>query len=298
VKHPGNTSLFAALLLLVPLQTSLARAGDELEEQLKAEYVGKVLTFRHFYKGDHLAFQADGSLIGLGEVGPWTLDSQVSINSVEVRDRALQIHGRRVWLVFGSKTKPLFDAGTKPYRDVMDALPPSNAADREKWENSLRAKQEVDIEIALASERPGANEASAAMDAVFLASAEDICDFVPDFWRDYFDQIEGRPRMVRRPREPIYSARPGEVSPPHATYTPEPTFSEEARLTKYQGPMVVALVANSSGTVEDVQIVSPLGMGLDERAIASVSTWKFDPAMKNGKPVAVRLEVEVEFHLY
>jgi protein TonB len=39
-------------------------------------------------------------------------------------------------------------------------------------------------------------------------------------------------------------------------------------------------------------------LGLDEKAIETVKTWKFDPAMKDGKPVAVQIIVEVAFHLY
>jgi protein TonB len=39
-------------------------------------------------------------------------------------------------------------------------------------------------------------------------------------------------------------------------------------------------------------------MGLDEKAVAAVRTWRFEPAMKDGHPVAVQMSVEVNFHLY
>jgi TonB family protein len=273
-----------------------ALAGDDVEEQLKTEYVGKVLTLRHFYKGDHLVFQSDGSLIGLAEVGPWTVDSQIEVKKITVRDRGLQIRGRRVFLVFDARPKLLSDSGTKPYRDVTESLQESGAPDRDKLEEYFKAR-EVDIQIGLATEKPSLNEASSAMNAVFLAPGEAIHDFVPDFWRDYFDQIEGRPQTVRHAAEPVYFAN--QVSSmPHATYAPNPDFSEEARRGKFQGTTTVSLVVDPLGTVKDIQIVSPLGLGLDDRAVASVSTWKFDPAMKNGKPVSVRVEVEVDFHLY
>jgi TonB family protein len=41
-----------------------------------------------------------------------------------------------------------------------------------------------------------------------------------------------------------------------------------------------------------------LGLGLDEKAIEAVRQWKFDPARKNGQPVAVQINVEVNFRLY
>jgi TonB family protein len=47
-----------------------------------------------------------------------------------------------------------------------------------------------------------------------------------------------------------------------------------------------------------VQIARPLGMGLDEKAIEAVKQWRFDPAKKDGVPVAVRIQIDVDFHLY
>lgn len=41
-----------------------------------------------------------------------------------------------------------------------------------------------------------------------------------------------------------------------------------------------------------------MGMGLDESAIASVGTWRFEPAMRNGTPIPMQLTVEVTFKLY
>jgi len=44
-------------------------------------------------------------------------------------------------------------------------------------------------------------------------------------------------------------------------------------------------------------VINPIGMGLDEKAVEAVRTWKFQPALKDGKPVAVEIAVEVDFHL-
>jgi len=42
----------------------------------------------------------------------------------------------------------------------------------------------------------------------------------------------------------------------------------------------------------------PTGLGLDEKAVEAVRSWRFDPATKDGKPVAVQIDVEVAFRLY
>jgi periplasmic protein TonB len=90
----------------------------------------------------------------------------------------------------------------------------------------------------------------------------------------------------------------GGVSPPRQIYAPEPEFSEEARKAKFQGTCTLALIVGIDGRPSDIRVVSSLGMGLDEKAIEAVSHWKFEPAMKDGHPVRVPIEVEVDFHLY
>jgi len=88
------------------------------------------------------------------------------------------------------------------------------------------------------------------------------------------------------------------VSAPKAIYTPEPEFSEEARKAKYQGVCVVWLVVGPDGRPRDIQVHRTLGLGLDEKAVEAVKTWRFEPAMKDGKPVSAQISVEVTFRLY
>ncbi|MGH9482235.1 MAG: TonB family protein, partial [Terriglobales bacterium] len=41
-----------------------------------------------------------------------------------------------------------------------------------------------------------------------------------------------------------------------------------------------------------------LGLGLDQKALEAVKLWRFEPAKKNGRPVRVAANIEVNFHLY
>ena len=88
------------------------------------------------------------------------------------------------------------------------------------------------------------------------------------------------------------------VSAPRPIYSPDPEFSEEARKAKYQGTCVLGLVVDAMGRPTSIRVVNSLGMGLDEKAIEAVKTWRFEPAMKDGHPVAVAINLEVDFHLY
>jgi TonB family protein len=90
----------------------------------------------------------------------------------------------------------------------------------------------------------------------------------------------------------------GGVSAPKPIYTPDPEYSEEARKAKFQGVVVLWLVIGPDGRPHEIRVARPLGMGLDEKAIEAVRTWRFDPAKKDGQNVAVQMNVEVSFRLY
>ena len=90
----------------------------------------------------------------------------------------------------------------------------------------------------------------------------------------------------------------GGVSAPKAIYSPDPEYSEEARKAKYQGTCVLWLIVGPDGRPRDIRVARTLGLGLDEKAIEAVKNWRFEPAMKDGKPVAVPINVEVSFRLY
>ncbi len=90
----------------------------------------------------------------------------------------------------------------------------------------------------------------------------------------------------------------GGVSAPVALYTPEPEFSEEARKAKVAGNVVVYLQVDTNGKPVNVRVLRGIGMGLDEKAIEAVRQYKFKPAMENGHPVRVEMNVEVNFQIF
>jgi protein TonB len=88
------------------------------------------------------------------------------------------------------------------------------------------------------------------------------------------------------------------VSAPRAIYDPEPEYSEEARKSKFQGSVLLLVVVGADGRPRDVRVARSLGMGLDEKALEAVREWRFEPALKDGQPVAVMVNIEVNFRLY
>ena len=90
----------------------------------------------------------------------------------------------------------------------------------------------------------------------------------------------------------------GGVTPPKVIYSPDPAYTKSARMAKYQGTCILSFIVGSDGQPRDIKIVRAIGKGLDAKAVEAVSTWKFEPGTKDGKPVAVVVNVEVQFHLY
>ena len=89
----------------------------------------------------------------------------------------------------------------------------------------------------------------------------------------------------------------GGVSAPSLLSKVEPEYSEEARKAKFQGTVVLYVVVDEKGQPQQLRVVRPLGLGLDEKAIEAVQKWRFRPGFKDGKPVAVAATVEVNFRL-
>jgi len=88
------------------------------------------------------------------------------------------------------------------------------------------------------------------------------------------------------------------ATPPRVVFSPDPGFSNQARKAKYQGTCTLMIVVSAEGRITNIRVVSPVGMGLDQKAIDALKRWRFKPAMQDGKPVPVEMAVEVDFHLY
>jgi TonB family protein len=94
--------------------------------------------------------------------------------------------------------------------------------------------------------------------------------------------------------------RPGRggVTAPRTIYAPDPQYSDQARSVKFTGSVLLWLIVDADGLPKDIRIVRSVGLGLDERAMDTVKTWRFEPGRKDGIPVATQINVEVSFRLY
>ena len=94
--------------------------------------------------------------------------------------------------------------------------------------------------------------------------------------------------------------RPGNgVSLPKVVREVKPGYTPQAMEAKIQGSVWLECIVNEHGDISDVEVTRSLDTeyGLDQEAILAARQWKFEPGRKDGKPVAVRITIELTFTL-
>jgi hypothetical protein len=96
-----------------------------------------------------------------------------------------------------------------------------------------------------------------------------------------------------------------EVTPPKLKYSPEAEFSDEARreiqekgIRDFTAVSEFYLVVGVDGKPQDLCVSKAAGYGLDLQATKALWGYRFAPATKDGKPVPMRIKIEVAFHWY
>lgn len=88
----------------------------------------------------------------------------------------------------------------------------------------------------------------------------------------------------------------GKMPPPVKVHNVNPAYPEDAQAAGVQGVVMLELIINAEGDVEDARLLKSVPQ-LDEAALEAVRQWKFMPTLMNGAPVAVLAVVTVNFSL-
>lgn len=97
----------------------------------------------------------------------------------------------------------------------------------------------------------------------------------------------------------VFRAGRDGVGEPACLYCPNPQFTDEAVKARYQGVVLLRIIVTADGRATNISVVKGLGLGLDEKAIEAVKSWRFTPARgPNGQPVSVWTTIEVNFRQY
>jgi TonB family protein len=304
--HLSRVSCLTATALLAFLAVSAYALASDLEDHLRDQYKGKTVILRGFYSGERLRYDSAGAVAD-ARPGDWTTDGFVLVSDIHVSHLRLKIKAKRLSVVLGPKGTFEFLGDTPK---TQKKVPP------------------LQVEAELPQVNSSFDQAAVTLSRIFLVAQDSFAELVPDYWKPCVpDGLSGKvskcffsPEFAAIPgfgsRGSSGSAsgqngaksenvlrradyRPGSGnSPPRTIFQHEPEFSEPARLAKFQGTVILQLVVNREGLPTNVHILTPLGCGLDAKAVQAVEGWKFKPAEKQGQPTAAEIEVEVDFHLY
>lgn len=267
-------TLLALLCLLVPLLVAGASEANRksMKTKLREGMVGKVAVLRNFYKASDLTFDSQGALLGDNKAGPWTYYARVQVSSINLTQDSLVIKGDRnvvQWELSASEFK-----------------------------NYTLSDQPVRIAIRL---QPDATESSivAAITKVFLTQETRLSDIAPSYWQEILTTERERRAQFEQQKaaamKNVLELTP-EISPPKLLSHSE---GIQTSATPFKDLMpnnlTLSFVVDENGDVKQLQIEKPVGLGLDDPIAETIMRWKWEPAMKDGKPVAVLMFAKILF---
>lgn len=137
------------------------------------------------------------------------------------------------------------------------------------------------------------SEAAASLEQ-FLAGTPDDMD--AETWRGQLEELRRRIDLESNPGPPIFNGK--EVTQKVRVLSkPEPQYSEAARKAGVAGTVVLRAVFSAEGEVKQILITRALGYGLTTHALRAARQIQFTPAMKDGTPVSMYIQLEYNFHL-
>ena len=203
---------------------------------------------------------------------------------------------------------PAFPAKPSQVAATQPAVAPAAAASAEPTDEEEAKNQ---IAAAPAAERPAdpnsvtttnsAQHANAllrkAIDRVFSQGIDDrLIAAMPSYWRIYYQAIAAGKDF--HSDDPAVLRQSAVETKAHLVNIYEAKSNDFAQAHDVAGMEELHAVVGADGKVRDVVISQPIGFGLDENAVDSIRKATFEPAMKDGKPVPVELDLVVQFHIY
>jgi TonB family protein len=264
--------------------TCYASNKDEkdLEESLRDVYEQKLVSLRNPYFGKVLHFDSSGTPTNGVVAGPWSTCGLLRVQKLKVTNDVLELDGRRVILALRSD------------ETEQQAVPPETEA------IPVQTEQAVVIKIRVSP--MNLEQVNESLPKIFQGGQ--LLERVAAYWRPLTHDLKtfkknhpGGAVGILEGNRPVYLMNPGKTNPPKVIRAPDPEYSEEARKKGIEGTTLLSVVVNEKGFPEVLKIVRGLEGGLDIQALVAVANWQFDPALMAGKPVALLINVQVEFRL-
>lgn len=119
-----------------------------------------------------------------------------------------------------------------------------------------------------------------------------------DFKENVIEEKAAGPEEQAKPSPPVQVAYVMREAKPLYQKNPPPEYPRLARRRGYEGTVVLEVLVDEEGKVEDMRLFSSSKHEiLDEAAMASVKEWLFQPGMRGDKPVEMWVRVPIRFQL-
>jgi TonB family protein len=106
------------------------------------------------------------------------------------------------------------------------------------------------------------------------------------------------PAIAKRPEaDRVYEKDEPGLTMPRPLTMVKPSYTRAALDAKIEGVVGVSAVVERDGTLDDLKVVQRLDPELDMEALRAAKEWRFAPGTKEGKPVPVRITLELTFSL-
>lgn len=312
-----------------------AGAGAITEDELKSLLVGKTLYLRGGYLDNSLSFDEHGKIIGHSAQGSYTLNL-LEIDHVRLSKHKVELSGLRYGLHFlGARpdedpTKAVDKVRITPKKKIVkitidrelvvtpkkkkgkkgedpapkvDAPETSGPSDAEQAKAEMNAAPEAERPADSASVTTTTSPAHAAhllrdaLDQIFAPGLDDrMIAALPSFWKLYYEAVAKQADYA--PTDPAIYHQGGVDQKAKLLSTFEPPSNEYAQASGVAGMALYHAVIGVDGKPQEIVVGRPIGFGLDESAADTIRKASFEPAMKDGKPVPVVLDLVVQFRIY
>jgi hypothetical protein len=136
-----------------------------------------------------------------------------------------------------------------------------------------------------------------ALDQIFAQGLDErMMAAMPDFWKLYYQAAAARTDY--RPSDPAILRQNTVDQKARLLSTFEPDSNEFAQANGVAGMALYHTVIGADGKAGEIAVGRPIGFGLDENAVAAIRKASFQPAVKDGKPVPVLLDLVVQFRIF
>jgi hypothetical protein len=195
------------------------------------------------------------------------------------------------------------DAGAAAGANAGGADTPAEMSDADQLKAEIAATPEADRPADVASLTTTTSPAHArsvlqeALNNVFAVGIDErMTAHMPKFWKLYYQAAEARTDYA--PADPAVMRQTTVDQKAKLTSTFEPDSNEYAQAAGVAGMALYHVVVGADGKPQEIAVARPIGFGLDESAVASISKASFSAAVKDGKAVPVLLDLVVQFRIY